>query len=195
MLSPVPEVLPNFRKLKTLSIYGHQGSPVAAFSFPFLFDFSSWVWGMGRDGRDGREVVRTALKAATADERSPQGPSSKVPSTSSHHWAPDLQDQWGCGGSTGNGGQTSKERWPLTALPGSEGHWGLGKAARQNMVRREADSSSTWCRALALLRISRTPSQLSTWGGGGAVTGAERSPPPKHSGSHELLVIRSFLCE
>lgn len=79
----------------------------------------------------------------------------------------------------GNWGQNQKGCWSLTALPGSTGLWELGKAARQNMVRREADSSNTWPRALALLRSSLTPSLPSTWERGRSVgiTGAERSLP------------------
>lgn len=64
------------------------------------------------------------------------------------------------------GGRASKRRWPPTTLPGGVGPLELGKAARQNMERREADSSSAWCRALALVRSSRTPSLPGTWGQG-----------------------------
>lgn len=48
------------------------------------------------------------------------------------------------------------------ALPGSTGLGELGKAARQNMERREAASSRVWCRALALLRSFWRPLQSST---------------------------------
>lgn len=46
---------------------------------------------------------------------------------------------------------------PLTELPAGAGLGGLGRAARQNMVRREADSSSVCCRACALLPSSWMP--------------------------------------
>lgn len=78
---------------------------------------------------------------------------------------------------------------PLTALPTSPGPCWLGKAALQNMVRRDADSSRVWLRALALLRSSRTLLLPGTWG--------------KRTGSHGYhwgipflqSLSSSFLCE
>lgn len=60
--------------------------------------------------------------------------------------------------------RTKKGHWHLTTLPGSTGMWVLGRAALQNTVRREADSSRAWCRALVLLRSSCMPLLPSTWG-------------------------------
>lgn len=45
---------------------------------------------------------------------------------------------------------------PLTSLPISRGSWEFGKAALQNMVRRDADSSRAWFRAPALFCSSQT---------------------------------------
>lgn len=68
---------------------------------------------------------------------------------------------------------------PLTALPISPGPGELGKAALQNMVRRDADSSRVWLRALALLRSSRTLLLPGTW--------------EKRTGSHGALWNWSIL--
>lgn len=98
----------------------------------------------------------------------PQGHSSKVPSVSTTHWDPDPRI---CGAEEAEWppvgvGSPSEGRWPRTAGPAGEGPLELGKAARQNVVRREADSSSEWSRVLALLRSSQTPSPPGTWGKG-----------------------------
>lgn len=156
-------------------------------SFASLISYPRVTAGSSRDG------VRAALKAATRNERSPSWDTSLQSrlSVPTHHWAPELQDLRDSGGRMILGGRTSTGCWPLTAWPDSAGPRELGKAARQNMVRREVDSSSMWCRALVLLQSSCMPSLPSTWERGeGAmdITGAERSLFFQVQGL-------SFLCE
>ena len=146
-------------------------------AYSISFPFSLWLLIWGVVGGRRRDTVRDRLKSAIMGK----SPSRDTPISSLCPNWPFGSQTSGCadqGGRRISGGRTCRRCWFLTTLPASAGPWELGKAARQNMVRREVDSSSRWCRVLVLLRSSWTPLLPISWEKGEVamgIPGAEKS--------------------
>ena len=154
----------NFRKLKGWNICGLAG--LSCLCLLYVLFFSCLAPYPGHQA--GRRGMFSDLHRAWSPWRGglPPGthPSSSLrPNCPFGSWSSGSAGQ---GGRRLVGGRTGRGCWLLTAWPTSTGLGELGKAARQNMVRREADSSSRWCRAVALLLSSWMPSLPITWEGG-----------------------------